>query len=302
MLQNTDVFTNNVNMELKDHGTEAFPCAGYEEFYSPSGYELPWHWHSEMELIYIKKGRLDLQVESSLLYLEKGSLTFLNSNILHAAKGDGVLQSFVFSPLLVTGRDTSAFAMKYITPLEKSSSLPCFVISKPSRELLGDFKEAFEALRDDKPGFEFQVRNILSRVLFSIYSENEMKIMENQGERDKDSVRLGAMLSYIYNNYSEDITLGDLAAVAGVSGREVLRCFDRMIGQSPIQYIIRYRLHRSVNMMAVEREKSLSGIASECGFVSSSYYTKKFREVYGVTPKVYRDRIGTQRQSYEQGN
>ncbi len=50
-------------------------------------------------------------------------------------------------------------------------------------------------------------------------------------------------------------------------------------------------------MMAVERGKSLFDIAPACGFVSPSCYTKKFREVYGVTPMAFREKMEMERAS-----
>ncbi len=76
------------------------------------------------------KGKLDLQVGSSIVRLERGNFAFINSNVLHAAKGAPkcTLQSFVFSLLLVTCTPSSSIAVKYITLLKKCTALTYVVI------------------------------------------------------------------------------------------------------------------------------------------------------------------------------
>lgn len=73
--------------------------------------------------------------------------------------------------------------------------------------LLKGFRTAFGAIQDDVPGFEFCVREEISRILFYIYRENEDVITKPQGERNHDTDRLGMMLSYIYSNCSKEISL-----------------------------------------------------------------------------------------------
>ena len=290
MLQNTDVFTDSLNKELKPHGTDAFPLAGYEEVYNQNGgYFLPWHWHEEMEVVYILEGSLSFQIGSFVCTLKDGDFLFINSNVLHSAKGNphAVLHSFVFSPLLLMGNKNSAFDTEYITPLLKSR-LSHYIFR--DKEYAKEFSYAFEALRNDSFGYEFIIRNALSTALLKIIGENKDVVYSNDMKKKEDD-KVGLMLSYIYENYSHDITLRDLSRVCSLSEREVLRQFRKTTGESPIQYTIKYKLLRSINEMSVSPDKALSRIALECGFPSPAYYTKKFKEIYGQSPRAYRERV-----------
>lgn len=105
----------NMNSDLKElqpHGTLDFPCAGYEETYTDRiSDEIPWHWHEELEIIYLKKGSLKLQVPSKEYIMNAGELAVINTNVLHYATAMPYceLQSLVFSHLLLTGNNTSVF-------------------------------------------------------------------------------------------------------------------------------------------------------------------------------------------------
>ena len=109
------------NKELKPHGTIDFPCAGYSSSYRDSEDDIiPWHWHPELEILYIKSGNLKLKLPEKTFHLTPGDGFIVNSNVLHYAAAEPLceLHSIVFSPLLITGWEGSVFAEKYIGPLD----------------------------------------------------------------------------------------------------------------------------------------------------------------------------------------
>lgn len=74
--------------ELQPHGTIEFPCAAYASCHTDApGDAVPWHWHEELEIIYIAGGTMKLQVPGRELLLHKGALVTINGNVLHSAAG-----------------------------------------------------------------------------------------------------------------------------------------------------------------------------------------------------------------------
>ena len=68
-LQECGLNLNRVSKELQPHGTIAFPCAGYTSYHSERQEDIiPWHWHDEMELVYIADGKMEDAV-CALLFL-----------------------------------------------------------------------------------------------------------------------------------------------------------------------------------------------------------------------------------------
>ena len=96
------------------------------------------------------------------------------------------------------------------------------------------------------------------------------------------------MMAFIHEHYAESITLNEIAASANIGEREALRCFKRSIGESPIQYLLKYRLMQSAHLLATEHQRSLSDIALACGFEAPSYYARQFKRFYQCTPREYR--------------
>ena len=62
------------------------------------------------------------------------------------------------------------------------------------------------------------------------------------------------MIAYIQENFAEKITLEDIADSAAVSTRECLRCFKTSIHQSPMEYLIEYRIRAAKKLLEKENQ------------------------------------------------
>jgi AraC family transcriptional regulator len=100
--------------------------------------------------------------------------------------------------------------------------------------------------------------------------------------------RLRRVLDYISENYERDVSLGELAAEAGVSPFHFSREFKRATGFAPHQYLINVRVERAKALLA-ESELPLAEVSLSAGFSSQSHFTRLFHRLTGVTPKSYRD-------------
>lgn len=285
----------NLNQRLKElnpHGSLAFPCAGYSSYYTDKEESaIPWHWHEELEIIYIVEGRMELKIPSRSIYIEAGDALAINSNILHYGIGADhcKLHSLVFHPTLISGNDNLVFAQKYIKPLLFGDSFSAFsILSVENPEPIQWFCHAFDAMTDEPPGFEFNVRENLSRICFFLTQEfantqNIPKTAETQ-----NTLRIRKMLDYIHQNYADDISLSEIADAADIGERECLRCFQKTIQLSPIQYLLKYRVMRGAEMLIGNPENSISDIAVSCGFDSPSNFSQTFKRFYNRTPREYR--------------
>ena len=290
-LQKCGLNRNSKNKELQPHGSLEFPCAGYESAHTNSICDfIPWHWHEEFEIIRITKGTMKLQVLSEVFTVHTGEIAVINTNMLHCAAGDPYceLQSLVFSPLFITGNMNSAFAVKYITPLTSCAHFSCMLLKKESQPVSDWFSAAFEALKNDVFAYEFIVREQLSHLMLAVYSELKPQLNISPISQNINSVRVAAILSFIEQHYSENITLSNIAETVNISERETLRCFKKITGESPIQYLLKYRLIQSASILTEYPDKNISAVAEECGFDSPAYYAKKFKEFYLCTPREYR--------------
>ena len=104
-----------------------------------------------------------------------------------------------------------------------------------------------------------------------------------------DQARLQRAVDYISANLEREITLDQLAQVAGLSVFHFARTFTRAMGASPGRYVSRMRLEKA--MAAITAGKlSLAEIAFNAGFSSQASFTTAFHRVTGLTPGEYRTR------------
>ncbi|AIQ62471.1 hypothetical protein PSTEL_04470 [Paenibacillus stellifer] len=291
------IYLDHNKREVRHHGTTDFPCAAYSTtFTNEDGDDIPWHWHDELELIYIIDGELKLQTPSSSFTLTKGEGVFINSGVLHYAVASPVctICSVLFHPDLISGNKESLYYTKYVGPLITDYELESLLLhpdtSKPIAEW---FTTSFEGLMNYQnnvmeEGMEFTIREDLSRICLTIWKTSRKEAAK--GSCSIDTSRSKKMIAYIHANFAENISLTDIADAAAISTRECLRCFKHTIKTSPIQYLLHYRLSQAALMLKNDSVKNISEIAFQCGFNNASYFTKVFAHHFNLSPKDFRKR------------
>ena len=95
------------------------------------------------------------------------------------------------------------------------------------------------------------------------------------------------VLNCIAVNYGNNILLEDMAAQADLSTSHFSRLFKQIIGQSPYQFLMAYRIEQAKKMLD-RPNKLMVDIAFNCGFSDQAHFTRVFKKIAGVTPKQYR--------------
>ncbi|ABW31164.1 transcriptional Regulator, AraC family [Acaryochloris marina MBIC11017] len=95
------------------------------------------------------------------------------------------------------------------------------------------------------------------------------------------------VLDYIDAHLGNEITLADLAVLVDISQFHFGRLFKQSLGRSPYQYLMLQRVERAKTLLK-RTNQPIVEIALECGFNSHSQFGRKFRQMTGMTPKVYR--------------
>lgn len=284
-------FTNSQGMELASHGTPLFPVAFYHDDLELN--RVPWHWHDEMEVVYVASGEVTFSAGRQRHALRQGQGLFINADVLHAAQGTKGSRcrahSVVFHPRLVGGGIDSVFWQSYLRPL----------IGNGMRSVALDGAEPWHAVAVEcierawregameAPGYEFRARAALSELVFLLWQNMPEGRIAASEKALRDQERIKQMLRYIQLNYAEAVSLSDIAKSAVISDSECLRCFRSTIGASPIQYVKRYRVQKAAELLS-STDRKIADIGALCGFQDTSYFTRSFREIKGMSPGEYR--------------
>lgn len=96
-------------------------------------------------------------------------------------------------------------------------------------------------------------------------------------------------LSFIYEHYKEDIRIEDLARSCSMSESYFRKTFVKIMGQPPLEYVNRYRIHRSLNLLRTTSD-SILNIAMRTGFSSIAAFNRNFKLYVGLSPSQWRSR------------
>ena len=101
------------------------------------------------------------------------------------------------------------------------------------------------------------------------------------------ALRLRRVADYIEARLAEDVSLRDLAAVAGLSTHHFGEAFKTSTGRSPHRYLIERRIRRGKELL-LGADRSIAEVALAIGFASHSHFTDNFRRLTGTTPSRFR--------------
>src|SRR5690625_3380459 len=93
---------------------------------------------------------------------------------------------------------------------------------------------------------------------------------------------------YINENYSDQLTLDDIVEVSGLSKYHFTRLFRTTIHSTPIQYLTKVRINKSIELLKNE-SLTIEDIAEQVGFSNGNYFNKVFRSAMDMSPGKYRN-------------
>ncbi len=273
-----------------------FSCNAYFTDWHHGAVEgIPWHWHKELELMYVSQGQAVTEYDDHQTILEEGDGFFCNAKTLHQIHiGDCIscrINYLVFAPELITGGRGTIYDQKYVHPLISDDGFPgCFLhlSNEKDKTILEHIQEAHRASREEFLGFEYDVRYHISRALLLLFHANQ-KVSRMSRGLTAQAERAKTMLEYIHANFAEPISIRQLAAHSGTSEREVQRCFSAVLHMSPMHYVQRYRIQVAGELL-LNTADSILNVAIACGFSNPSHFSKAFRACYNCTPQKFRKR------------
>ena len=254
--------------------------------------KIPWHWHEEVEFIYVREGRMRLLTAGQERSFGKGEGFFINTNVLCSMEyqGDCLADSHLMHSTFLGGHFKSIFETKYLEPILQNKKLDILELrgeDENQRKILAKLRTA--AVLQEEPDTEFQTRNVFSEIWLLLGKEVQLLTYEEKPVQSARQERLQLMLAYLQRNYQKKLSLDEIAGAAAVGRRECLRCFQSCIQKTPFEYLTEYRIEMSKKLLKAS-DDTVMEIALESGFSSAAYFGKIFKEFCGMTPGAYRKR------------
>src|SRR6056297_785715 len=104
--------------------------------------------------------------------------------------------------------------------------------------------------------------------------------------------RINMVIDYIEDHLSQDMSLVELAEVAGFSKYHFHRIFYSFMKETLFQFIQRVRLQKAADKLCMNTNASITDIAYDCGFSSSAAFSRSFKSFFNQSPSQYRAKKG----------
>ena len=277
-------------LETKQHGTVLFPFNIYPCTIPLDFPSVPLHWQKSMEIIYVKKGRGQVQTGMLTTEAAAGDIFILPPGALHALYGipgeSMEYENIIFEVDFLGSGAADICAQQFLVPLAAGRlALPCSL--RPGQEGYDGAAaclSAAESLCGGKgPGYELGVKAAILRLLFLLLRMQPEPIPADT----PSTTRLKAVLQRIEQEYAQPLTVSQMAESCGCSASHFMRWFKQMTGSSFTAYLNQRRLAAAAERLR-QTADSILFIAGEAGFENLSNFNRQFKARYGVTPREYR--------------
>lgn len=283
--------TDQNQVEKIDGMTIEFPYCMHER--DMTDFDIPWHWHEELELGYIERGVSIIRTLQQDYTVHQGNGFFINTNVVdtkcNGNPGSPALEiNHIFHPVFIGGHFGSRITHKYLNPILQNQQISVHIIERGSKEADAVLDQLM-LLREIncRPNQEILIRNTLSTTWMLLLEEMEKHFETSWFLETEKQNRIKNMLAYIHRNFGDKITLQEIAAAANISEREANRIFQKAVRQTPFEYLMSRRLLEAKKLLA-HSDLSITEISYRCGFTDSAYMGKQFRKAYGMAPREYR--------------
>ncbi len=274
--------------ELKQRGTEDFPIEYHYIDKNHTKYEMSAHWHSEIEIIRVLDGELEVRLNNKEYVAHKGDIVFVNPETIHGAiPKDCEYECLIFYiDFLDVPTNSCRFFIESV--LHNEFMIKDFNLCGDSA-IHSAVDDVIEAMKHKSSGYKFKVIGSLYELLGVIVDNHLYKPTSGESTlyNDKNIPKLKKILTYLRQNYDKQLTLTDMAQAAGMSPKYFCYFFKEMTGKTPVEYLKGFRIEKASRKL-LNTDLSVTDIAFSCGFNDLSYFIKTFKSVKNVSPAKFR--------------
>lgn len=274
--------------ENKPHGTKAYPYIQYFIHKPRKAFHIPVHWHDEVEIIYVKKGRITIYIGENTFQAEAGDLFFVNTGELHFMESDDMAVEYytlLFPLTFLSFQMEDALEQEVFMPLrQKKLLLPLQLKNfEAEKQITNIVREVIAVNEEKEKGYQLRTKILLLEVMECLLKEDgfQQAGFANASGMQRD------LLAYIQRHYTEKITLAMLAEEFHLSEKYISWYFKEHFSISFMRYVTHLRMTRAKDLL-LTTDQSITEIALSSGYPSVNLFIRSFKESHGVTPLQYR--------------
>jgi AraC-like DNA-binding protein len=251
-----------------------------------------WHFHPEIELIYIDKGQGKRHIGNHLSYFNSSQLLLIGSNLPHNGFMDRLTTNgsetlIQFKPDFLGEAFFEIPEMEAVQKLFERAKKGISFGGKTQHKLVSKIEKIVE-----KEGFKKIL--ILLEMLHCLTKAEDYTILNADGfaleTQPQDNSKIDMIFGYINEHFKEHISLDEIADVVSMTVPAFCRFFKKTTGKTFTKLVNEYRVVHATKLLA-ESKMSITDVAFECGFNNFSHFNKLFKEFTGKNASKYRSGV-----------
>mgnify|MGYP004607004969 FL=1 len=275
--------------ENKPHGTKDDPFSTYHIQNGGQSFQIPVHWHDELEIIYVKSGFLTVNISGENYIGKPGDAFVVSPGNLHfmgSQTGTVDYFTFLFPLKYIAFRSDDMLDDKLIEPLNSGHLMISPEIKDTVKEQCEQLAGVYAAEIDkseSKITSQIRKKIILLQFIHELWKKGFIVENDTTGRNTVEK----EMISYIQQNYTGKILLREFGEQFHLSEKYISRYFKEHFHITLSQYVTYLRLEHAKQMLQ-ETDISVTEVAMQSGYQNISYFIRSFKKTYGVSPLKYR--------------
>ena len=275
--------------ENKPHGTKDDPFSTYHIENGGQSFQIPVHWHDELEIIYVKSGFLTVNISGENYIGKPGDAFVVSPGNLHfmgSQTGTVDYFTFLFPLKYIAFRSDDMLDDKLIEPLNSGHLMISPEIKDTVKEQCEQLAGVYAAEIDkseSKITSQIRKKIVLLQFIHELWKKGFIVENDTTGRNTVEK----EMVSYIQQNYTGKILLREFGEQFHLSEKYISRYFKEHFHITLSQYVTYLRLEHAKQMLQ-ETDISVTEVAMQSGYQNISYFIRSFKKMYGVSPLKYR--------------
>lgn len=262
----------------------------YQRFHDAAPNKTPvWHYHPEVELVYIAKGNGKRHIGNHISYYTSGDLLLIGPNVPHygftdrfsSANHENIVQ---FDPEIV---------LPALQKLPEMAALEGLLErSRHGLTFFGKTKKKVGALTDELVVLnDFDRLLVIFKILRLLADSEEYHTLNVQTPTVRtslqDHVRIKVIVNHVIEHFQEDIPLEEISALINMTPPSFCRYFKKQTGKTFTQYVNEFRVTHACKLLS-ETSRQIADVCFDCGFNNFAHFNNQFKRITAQTPSQYR--------------
>lgn len=253
-----------------------------------------WHYHSELELVYILKGSGTRFVGDNISDFQTGDLVLLGANLPHVWRSheEELVEIKENRVEAIVIHFNHEFAVEGFWALPEMNGIQALfnVAPRGLQFKVSEFDELSQKLMllPEKKGFERFI--IFLDILQMLGALSDFRTLSSIPFADHykkhHSDRINAVYDFVLNNFTREMKLEEVARLANLNESAFCRFFKAQTRKSFTQFVNEVRIGYAARLL-LDKPATIAEVCYRSGFNNISYFCRKFKNIVGHTPSAY---------------